>query len=109
MQYSEHVNWVHGVNYDGIERWMNPREIVQTLIQNPKNAKYSARIQAQIPESVRKQVGQTLGWKRRNRGTVRRPQMVQPKVEKVSGNRLTFNIGGCKITVPRGVSIEVEF
>jgi hypothetical protein len=26
----------------------------------------------------------------------------------VQTGKVTFNIGGCKITVPRGVSVEVE-
>jgi hypothetical protein len=108
MQYSERVNWKYGVNFDGIERWMNPQEIVQTLIQNPKNAKYSARIQAQVAESVRKQVGVTLGWTRRNRNVPRRVSTPRPQVETVSRSRITYIIDGARITVPRGVSVEVE-
>ena len=109
MQYSERVNWQNGINYDGIERWMNPQEVVQTLIRNPLNAKYSARIQAQIPESVRKSVGQVLNWTRRNRRSVSRPHVAQPKMEKVQGGRITYIIDGARITVPRGMSVEVMF
>lgn len=113
MHYSERVNWKYGVNYDNVERWMNPHEVVTTLIRNPKNAKYSARIQAQVPESVRKSVATVLGWTRKNRNVARQHPVVSPRVETPRptsrGNQVTYVIDGTtRITVPRGVSVEIN-
>ena len=111
MQYTARINWKYGVNLKTINRGMTSEEIKETLVRDVANRKYSARIQSLDPKYIRKAVGMVLRW---HRGTRVRQRVVPTtnvtnRDEQVRFGKVTFNIGGCKITVPRGVNVEVEF
>jgi hypothetical protein len=113
MVYSERINWQYGVNLDGINRGMTMDEIKQVLVRNTKNSKWSARIQSLDAKYIRKAVGLVMGWTRGNRKRYSRRRIIinqnqtETPVAATPRKRVTFRIGGCEVTVPVGMTVEV--
>lgn len=111
MVSTNRINWQYEVNLDGVFRGMTADEIKNVIVLNPKNVAWADRIAAMDVTYVRKAVGKAMNWTRRGMRRARRTitsTITAPAAQPQSQKRITFRIAGCKITVPQGVSVEVE-
>jgi hypothetical protein len=105
------INWLDGVDLDGVFRGMSADEIKHVVARNPKNAKHAHTIDAMDTKYVRKAVGKAMGWTRRGMRRVRTVKVYQPTSSQptttTAQKRVTFRIAGCELTIPHGVKVEV--
>lgn len=105
------ISWKHDIDMSNVTRNMSAQEMKEALLSTPANRPYLFDLQKITPIYARKAVGLAKGWYRKPRRYGRRstPRQSSPAPRTVAqtSGKVTFTIGGCTITVPRGVAVEV--
>lgn len=106
MMTATRINWKRDIDLSNVHRDMTPQEMKDALLKTPANRPYLFDLQKITPIYARKAISLTKGWYRRPRRYGRKPARA-PQVAPRNAGTVTFIIGGCKITVARGTSVEV--